>query len=152
MITTILAHHDVLDVLQSVQRHRRLTRSVRTPSQAVDQVPSAGSVFFFERLPKFGPVAGLEHYVLHDRINGRLSVSPGHEETERREPFGRNRFCTALRHHQHGDRRLQQCLYNIYTEWYKILYYIVLWASPRYAAAHTLNIGIVGQSAVQWRV
>lgn len=123
MITIILAHHDVLDVLQSVRR--RLARFVRTPSQAVDQVSSAGSVFLFERLPKFGPVAGLEHYVPHDRMYGRLSVSPGHEETERREPFGRNRFCTTPRHHQHGDRRLQQCLYIIYIL-YRVISNIIL--------------------------
>jgi len=76
---------------------------VRAPSQTVDQVPSLGAVLLLERLPELGPVAGLERYQTHDGVRDRLAVRPGHEKTERGEPFSRRRI--RLRTRQDGDYR-----------------------------------------------
>jgi len=96
-------------------------RLVRSAAQTVDQVSSPGSVFFLERLPKLGPVARLERYEPHDRMFGRFSVRSGHEEPERREPFGRrrvravHRLSSARQRGQHRRQRLRDEIHTIIT-------------------------------------
>lgn len=86
--TVATGNGDVTNTFTRSYRDFRV-RLVQSTSQTVDQVPSSGTVLLLERLPKLGPVAGLERYEPHDRMFGRFPVRPGHEKPERREPFGR---------------------------------------------------------------